>query len=781
MRNAWFRTAVAMLAVLLPLAGVAGPVSAAPGYVDGSFGVGGRVETVVGQGAAGNAVVVQADDRIVVAGATLDARGAEVAGLVARYLPAGGVDATFGSQGSVTTTVGTGGSAAARAVALQGDGKMVVAGDFLVGGDERGIFVARYGRDGTLDPTFGRAGLWTAPLGQYGDSLQAVAVDGSGRVVAAGYATGGAQCAPGATGLCHHDLLVVRLTPAGQPDPTFGSGGLVVDSIGSDDDEGNAVIVDGAGRIVVAGETRVSGSEVRLAVGRYLSNGTPDAGFGQAGHGIYLPGGFVYGHAVAVQPDGRLLVGGAVSGGALLVRLLDSGQTDPSWAGQVIVNGDVRAIAVRPDARVLAAATDWTRSFVLMRYRADGYADASFGGVNGGFVTTRFHPWNQNYGSEVVGGMGVQSDGRVIAAGATSWVDSGTVDHAIGIAGFLQETAPGPPASITARAGDQEITLSWDPPADTGGLPITQYNVIEPGVGPVASVPGSTHSFVVTGLANGSSHQYTIVAVNYLGVGPGATTASATPQATPPPPARSGYWMLSTAGTVYPFGDARPYGNGVLGSIHIEPTSTGNGYWILNGNGTVNAYGDARPQPPVSLRSGETAVSLSATPDDLGYWVFTTKGRAIPVGDAPVLGDMSDRRLNAPVLGSVSTPSGHGYWMVAADGGIFTFGDARFYGSTGNMILNKPVMAMAPDPDGVGYWLVASDGGIFSFQADFHGSMGGHELNRPVSGMVPGKAGYLMVAEDGGIFSFGDVTFHGSLGSTPPPNPIASVALLPSP
>jgi hypothetical protein len=50
-------------------------------------------------------------------------------------------------------------------------------------------------------------------------------------------------------------------------------------------------------------------------------------------------------------------------------------------------------------------------------------------------------------------------------------------------------------------------------------------------------------------------------------------------------------------------------------------------------------------------------------------------------------------------------------------------------------------------------------------------------LNRPVSAMVPGRHGYLMVGEDGGAFSFGDVDFFGSLGSTPPPSPIVSVAL----
>ena len=86
---------------------------------------------------------------------------------------------------------------------------------------------------------------------------------------------------------------------------------------------------------------------------------------------------------------------------------------------------------------------------------------------------------------------------------------------------------------------------------------------------------------------------------------------------------------------------------------------------------------------------------------------------------------------------------------------------------------------VAPAGDGSGYWLVAYDGGIFSFSIPFHGSMGAVRLNKPISGIVPGRGGYLMVAEDGGIFSFGQVTFHGALGATPPASPVVSAALLP--
>jgi hypothetical protein len=128
------------------------------------------------------------------------------------------------------------------------------------------------------------------------------------------------------------------------------------------------------------------------------------------------------------------------------------------------------------------------------------------------------------------------------------------------------------------------------------------------------------------------------------------------------------------------------------------------------------------------------------------------------------------------------TVTGEGYWLVGSDGGIFTFGDATFHGSTGSMVLNEPVVGIIPDyEDGVGYWLVAADGGIFAFEAPFKGSAPeaigvGNRLNKPVIGAIPYWDAYLMVASDGGIFNFSSQPFLGSLGNTPPSQPIVAVA-----
>ncbi|HXY26956.1 MAG TPA: Ig-like domain repeat protein [Acidimicrobiales bacterium] len=134
----------------------------------------------------------------------------------------------------------------------------------------------------------------------------------------------------------------------------------------------------------------------------------------------------------------------------------------------------------------------------------------------------------------------------------------------------------------------------------------------------------------------------------------------------------------------------------------------------------------------------------------------------------------------APAAGTAQSISVNaaprGYWLVGSDGGIFSFGAAQFHGSMGGKWLQRPVVGLTPTFDRGGYWLVASDGGVFSFgDTTFYGSIPGlginpagsglpHSLNAPIVGIVPSvtERGYFMVASDGGVFAFGDAHFAGS-------------------
>jgi hypothetical protein len=253
------------------------------------------------------------------------------------------------------------------------------------------------------------------------------------------------------------------------------------------------------------------------------------------------------------------------------------------------------------------------------------------------------------------------------------------------------------------------------------------------------------------------------------------------PVVRPTDPNGGGYLMVESNGSTFGFGDVRT----VL-PVGFQPTTAvamvaSGGYWLLGQDGVVHARGLPH-HGNAAVPAGDRVSSIAALPDASGYWVFTTKGRALAFGAAKHFGDMAGTPLNGAIVASAVTPSGRGYWMVGSDGGIFTFGDAQFSGSTGDLRLNEPVVGIAPDPDGGGYWLVASDGGIFAFDADFRGSVPEHlqpgqRLNRPVIGAIAYGDGYLMVASDGGIFAFSNRPFLGSLGSTPPSNPIVGVAV----
>jgi len=202
------------------------------------------------------------------------------------------------------------------------------------------------------------------------------------------------------------------------------------------------------------------------------------------------------------------------------------------------------------------------------------------------------------------------------------------------------------------------------------------------------------------------------------------------------------------------------------GAVAEAPLPDGKGFWSVTAAGAVIPYGAA----PYDGGTAEMALnapilSISSTPDGAGYWLVAADGGIFSFGNAHFYGSTGNLHLHAPVVGMAPTPDGRGYWLVAADGGIFSFGNALFYGSTGNLHLDAPIVGMAPTPDGRGYWLVAADGGIFSFgDAHFYDSTGNLHLDAPIVGMAPTPdgRGYSLVAADGGMFSFGDAPFYGS-------------------
>ena len=119
----------------------------------------------------------------------------------------------------------------------------------------------------------------------------------------------------------------------------------------------------------------------------------------------------------------------------------------------------------------------------------------------------------------------------------------------------------------------------------------------------------------------------------------------------------------------------------------------------------------------LDLRSGGVPIEIASfvppdTPDPTG----TVPAKTYVVGVALAQGRVvvSDMNSGLWVLEKPAPAGGRGHWLAAADGGVFAFGAADYHGSMGGQRLNRPIVAMASTPSGRGYWLVASDGGVFA-------------------------------------------------------------------
>jgi uncharacterized delta-60 repeat protein len=269
------------------------------GSLDASFGVGGRVRTdFTGTGTfeeVANALAIQPDGKIVLAGTADEPGPPDFEFALARYNPDGSLDASFGVGGLVLTDVnGADGFDDASGLAIQPDGKIVVAGTLEVGGGSD-FALARYNPDGSLDPSFGVGGRVFTDVSGTGrfTRAEALALQADGKMVVAGSSGS--------------DFVLARYNPDGTVDAAFGVGGRVVTDVSG---QANALAIQPGGQIVVAGR---SGTDFALA--RYNPDGSLDGAFGRGGLVLTNFGRFDGASAVALQADGRIVVAGTSSFG----------------------------------------------------------------------------------------------------------------------------------------------------------------------------------------------------------------------------------------------------------------------------------------------------------------------------------------------------------------------------------------------------------------------------------------------------------------------------------
>jgi uncharacterized delta-60 repeat protein len=400
---------LAILASLLSGSTLATAAKSGPaGRLDRSFSRDGKALTDFGsQEDWANDVAVQRDGKTVAVGiATPGGDGPDPAAdhmfAVARYTARGRLDSRFGGDGRATVNLYPDPTGqvydfeSAEAVAVQPDGKIVVAGSARSGaeGSARDVFIVRLTRGGHLDGGFGDGGkvrtqVVCDPTLCPSESVNDVIVQPDGRILAGG-------CFPCDGGGVQ--FLMLRYLPDGRLDPGFGQGGVVV----TDPTDG----LDSIAEMALLRDGRIVALSHSFDVVRYHADGRVDDTFAQGGVAAgdlgYLSGS----SALAVQRDGKLLLGGQVYDpdsvavhefrgpwDVALVRLGRGGGLDPTFGRDGIVVTDVggsiyceedhaTSVKVQRDGRILASGNACTPGpdFFVLRYRPSGRLDRRFSG-----------------------------------------------------------------------------------------------------------------------------------------------------------------------------------------------------------------------------------------------------------------------------------------------------------------------------------------------------------------------------------------------------------------
>lgn len=420
-----------------------------PGDLDLSFNFTGLLTTdFYGLSETARAVVLQPDGKIVVAGAvTLDMFMDRIG--LTRYNPDGTLDPTFGVGGKVVTKIDkrVGSHDRADAMTLQPDGKILVAGTTsepfsLIRPDQKSLFaIVRYNTDGSLDDAFGTGGVVTTGFADnFTNEAKAIAfVSGEGRkrILVAGTTStrGGSRDST----YVNCDFALARYNLQGKPDPSFGTGGQVTTDFFKSGAVAEAIVVrEASGEILVGGYAREkkakavdSGSfwdtyDSYFALASYNSGGKLNVEFGKGGKVTTDVVGKKdnEARAIALQPDGMILLGGFANDYFAMARYQPDGRLDPTFGenGKVTTkfgppySSWADAVVIQPDGKIVLSGEvmsfpPFSAEFALARYDSKGVLDPTFGA--GGLVTTSFGIGAYSAASAAT----LQPDGKIVLVG----------------------------------------------------------------------------------------------------------------------------------------------------------------------------------------------------------------------------------------------------------------------------------------------------------------------------------------------------------------------------
>ena len=360
----------------------------------------------------------------------------------------GVLDYAFGGTGKVVTPVGNG-NEQVNDVAVQPDGKIVAVGSSYNGSSDD-FAVVRYNADGTLDSGFGSGGKVTTSIGNQNDQAYGVAIQPDGKIVVAGLSTN--------DGVQH--IAVVRYTSSGVPDNAFSSDGKVVTPVGTAS-EGRDIVLRADGKIFVGGDYW-NGTDTDFMVVAYNEDGSifTDYGGGGGGAGIITianPGRHDEATCMALMPDGRIVIGGYYQSGTdrvlTVFRLAPHAAPDSSfgsngWVTTQIAASDFgRAVAVQPDGKILLAGHApgaGGHDALVLRYNWNGVLDSTFDGD--GIASLSFG----SFGDYALG-LALQWDGKILVSGYT--------EDGVGENAFLARLNPSGSLD-TSFHGDGKVTMA---------------------------------------------------------------------------------------------------------------------------------------------------------------------------------------------------------------------------------------------------------------------------------------------------------------------------------
>ncbi len=393
------------------------------GELDTSFSGDGILITNINQNDQPEAIAIQSDGKILVAGTSNFTLGTSsfTSGdfAVVRYNTDGTLDTTFGTGGIVTTSINN--FDRATDIVLQTDGKILVAG-YTLSNSGFDFAVVRYNTNGTLDTTFDTDGIVTTNIQNF-DMANSIRLQSDGKILVAGVSNLGTP-----TG----DFTVVRYNTNGSLDTTFGSNGIVTTNI-NNEDFGASLSIQSDGKILLAGTSNVTNSTGDFAVVRYNTNGSLDTTFGSNGIVTTNINNADNGARIALQSDGKILVAGTSnftldentssfkSGDFAVVRFNTNGSLDTTFGSNGIVTTNITnvdigtGLAIQSDGKILLLGTtkpDSNYNFTLVRYRTDGTLDNTFDGD--GIRTLSF----SNISLLLATNIKLDSNGRIFICGS---------------------------------------------------------------------------------------------------------------------------------------------------------------------------------------------------------------------------------------------------------------------------------------------------------------------------------------------------------------------------